>query len=203
MKLFSKFLFKLFSFLYPCKIYGYENMIKDGCVVTCNHFRFVDSLFIYKICGKDGNILCKKEVFKTKLVAGIVKDFNAIPITREKPQINELLNCINVLKSNKKLIIFPEGTRNKTKDNNLQKIKSGAGFFAIKSRKPVVPVMIYKRSRMFKKTYILIGKPFYLSEFYDAKLDKATSDKIDGIIYNEMVKTHNELKSIVENNRKW
>ena len=49
-----------------------------------------------------------------------------------------------VLKENKKLVVFPEGTRHKDKvdKGELGETKNGVAMFAIKGKAPIVPVWI-------------------------------------------------------------
>ena len=98
---------------------------------------------------------------------------------------------------NKKLIVFPEGTRNKTKTDKIQQIKGGTGVFAVKSKCPIVPIIALKKPRIFIKNSYLIGKPFYLDAFYGKKLDDAVIQEIDELITKKMVETQIELKNLV------
>lgn len=201
MKLLSKFAYKFFKFLYPAKIIGLENVPKDASVIVCNHYRFVDCMFLYDIANKNCVFLSKKELFNNKLVASVISDFGAIPIDREKPSIKEILHCIKALKSGKNLVIFPEGTRNKTKSDDLQEIKGGAGVFALKAKKLITPVMISTREKIFRKTLVMVGKPFSLDEFYENKLDDYTISKIDELIKSKMIVLHKEVRSLSNANK--
>ena len=73
-----------------------------------------------------------------------------IPIDRDKPSFQTIRQVVNVLNQDKRLAIFPEGTRNKV-DNKLQEIKQGTAFFAIKGKSNITPVIIYDRFKAFKK----------------------------------------------------
>ena len=198
MKLISKFAFGLYSLMYPFKILGTENIPDDSCVVVCNHFSIVDCMFLYKLCNANCKTLCKKEIMQNKLFKTIVTDFGALPIDRESPNINEMLACLKTLKENKKLCIFPEGTRNKSKTNKLQEIKAGSGIFAVKAKKPILPVMILKKSKIFRKNYLLVGKPFELTEFYNKKLSNEDLTKMDSIIKDKMNAVHLELENLLK-----
>lgn len=196
MNFFVKAIYNFFKFLYPFKIYGTENIIEDGAVVVSNHFKFVDPMFLYEAFGKNSSFIAKKELFDNKLVGAIIKNFGAIPITRENPDIKELITCIKVLKKGQKLVIFPEGTRNRTKTDELQSIKGGAGVFAVKAKTPVIPVMLLKKSKIFRKTHVLIGKPFTLEEFYDQKLTDDVVSQMDDFIREKMLEVQRDLKEL-------
>ena len=103
-----------------------------------------------------------------------------------------LMNAMKVLKEGKKLVIFPEGTRNKTGEE-LQELKSGAGLIAVRTKTPVVPVMFLKHPKIFRRSYMIVGKPFELKEFYDKKLTKEDYETIDNIIREKMIETRAEL----------
>ena len=95
-------------------------------------------------------------------------------------------------------MIFPEGTRNKTGTNELQEIKNGAELFAVKTKSPIVPTMIYKKSKIFRKTYLMIGKPFELQEFYDKRLTDEDYKEMNRIIVEKLKEVQKELIKTVE-----
>lgn len=202
MNVFSRFFYNLFKLCYPFTIYGKENIPEGSAVLVCNHFSFIDCLYFYDASKGDCKILAKKELFDHKVVGKIIKDFGAIPINRENPNINSLLTCVKALKSGKKLLIFPEGTRNKTKTSELQEIKGGSAVFAVKAKKPIVPIMINKKSRIFRRAHILIGEPFELTEFYDKKIDEQVINDMDRIIKEKMIAVQNDLFKLLEDKKK-
>ena len=120
----------------------------------------------------------------------------AIPIDRDKPSITSIKKCLEVLKNDKRLCVFPEGRRN-FEDNKLQEIKQGTALFAVKGKALITPVIIYDHLKMFKKNYAIIGKPIDLSKYYDKKFDDEVSKSCTQIIANEMQKLQQELFDIV------
>ena len=126
-------------------------------------------------------------MFKNKLVAKIIKSYGAIPIDRDNPDMKSLLAAIKHIKEGHKLAIFPEGTRNKTNTNELQEIKGGTVVFAVKAKCPIVPIMIDNKSKIFRKTHMIIGKPFTLEEFYGKKLSDEDIVKLDEIVKEKMI----------------
>jgi 1-acyl-sn-glycerol-3-phosphate acyltransferase len=74
--------------------------------------------------------------------------------------------AIAALEGDDKLLIFPEGMRNKYE--NIGELSNGVGFVAAKTNSPIVPVAIYGAEKPFyfknfiprrSKIYILIGEP--------------------------------------------
>jgi 1-acyl-sn-glycerol-3-phosphate acyltransferase len=94
---------------------------------------------------------------------------------------------MKALKENKKLFIFPEGTRLKDDTKDLGELKSGLALIAIKTKTPIVPIWIKKRPKLFRKSVYVIGKPFELSEFYGQKLDEETLKKANEIVKQKML----------------
>ena len=75
--------------------------------------------------------------------------------------------------------MYPEGTRNKT-DEPMLPFKHGAAAMAIKTKTPVIPIVIYSKPKAFRRTHILMGKPIEFSEYYGKKVteeDYAEADE--------------------------
>ncbi len=194
-----KFLLRIpiffFSLFYPMKVYGKENIPEGGAVLVCNHFRAIDCGFIKRIYYNNIKFLAKKEVFKNKIIGKIAKAYGGIPIDRENPDMKSLLEAIKEIKKGHKLCIFPEGTRNTSGTNKLQEIKGGSAVFSVKAKCPIVPIMMLKKSKIFRKTKIIIGKPFELEEFYGKKLTEQDIAEMDKIVSEKMI----EQQEILEN----
>ena len=129
----------------------------------------------------------------------MLKKIGAISVDRDANDIGAMKACIKALKDEEKLVIFPEGTRNRNEDMQLGEIKSGVAMFAIKTKAPIVPVFINRTPKLFKRTVITIGKPFTLDEFYGKKLDNTLSDQASAIVAGEMEKLQqNTIKSLTK-----
>ena len=114
--------YKLF---YPVKVIGKENCIQDGkSIVICNHLGKSDVLAVGDLYKDKTYFLSKIEWFDNKPLGWIIDKLGAIPIDRDKPSISSIRSCLNVLKDNKRLAVFPEGQRNFV-DNTLLEIKQG------------------------------------------------------------------------------
>lgn len=69
------------------------------------------------------------------------------------------------------------------------KIKNGAAFMAIKSRKPILPVGISGTFKLFSKVYINYGEPISMEKYQtkDKSIEKelqeaATKEIMDNIV---------------------
>lgn len=146
--------------LYPTKVIGKENIKKvEGAVLTCNHYSNMDPIILDIYLNKKIMFLGKQELFKNKLFAYCLKRFGGYPVNRDKPELSSIKFALNCLKDNKFLGVFPEGTRNKDLgENELLQLKNGAIMFASKSDKSIIPMIIYKRPRIFRRNYIVVGE---------------------------------------------
>lgn len=187
MNFFQKIPIFFFSLLYPLKIHGKENIPQGSALLLCNHFRAIDCAFVAEVYGKDISFLAKKELFKNKLFSKIITSYGGIPIDRENPDMKSLLKAIKVLKDGHKLAIFPEGTRNKTGTTQLQPIKGGTVVFSVKAKAPIVPMILSRKAKIFRKTHIIVGKPFELSEFYGEKLTEENIKKLEKVVFDKML----------------
>ena len=100
--------------------------------------------------------------------------------------IKAVMTALKYLKNGEKISIFPEGTRNRT-DADLLPLKGGAALFAIRAKAPIYPVMMDGKTRLFRRTRIVVGDPIDLTEFYDRKMTAEDYAKAEEIIRDKML----------------
>lgn len=168
----------------PTRFYGKKNLPKGKCVLVVNHTSSYDAPLLAANLFERKYFLAKEELFRNKFKKGLMKFLGGIPINRAQPTLAQIKTALGVLKNNKKLVIFPEGTRrdDKVENGEMGEVKNGAGMFAIKSKAKVVPVWISRKPKLFRLTRIEIGEPFELDKFYDKKLDEAALTEAGQII---------------------
>ena len=184
--------------LYRVKVFGKENVIKKGRnIVVCNHLGKADVLAVGALYPDKTTFLAKVEWFESKAFGWILRKLGAIPLDRDKPSLSSIKEGLQVLKDNKRLGIFPEGRRN-FETNDLQEIKQGTALFAVKGKSMITPVIIYDRLKMFKKGYVIVGKPLDFSKYYDVKFNDEVSAECTKIINDAMHKLQAELFELVK-----
>ena len=179
---FGKFILTpLFKFYYRPKIIDKENIPADGpIVIACNHKHLFDQ-YLTVIATKRGiHYLAKREYFDNKKTAWYYKGTGCIPVDRSKKDENAKSKALEVLNDGGAIGIFPEGTRNKTKEFLLP-FKYGAVSLAKKGNAYIVPCGLtgdYKfRSKNLMVKY---GKPF--------KVDNMSLEDANDKLYNEVKK---------------
>ena len=156
--------------LFPTKIIGKKNIPNGACIISSNHTSNMDAVMLAVKTWEKKYYLAKKELFKNKLFGFILKKCGAVKIDRQANDVTAIKNCLKILKNNKKLVIFPEGTRVHNENMELGEVKHGVAMFAIKAKVPIVPMFITKTPKIFRRNRIYIGEPFTLEEFYGKKL---------------------------------
>ncbi len=197
-KIFRPLLFLFYKLFYRVKVFGKENLVKDGKrIVVCNHLGKADVLAVGALYPDKTVFLSKIEWYENKFFGGILRKLGSIPIDRDKPSLSSIKEGLQVLKENKRLAIFPEGRRN-FDTNDLQEIKQGTALFAIKGQAQITPIIIYDRLKMFKKGYVIIGKSFDFSEFYGQKFNDEISQNCTQILTEKMRELQLEIFKLVE-----
>lgn len=148
----------IFRIFYRVKTYGVENVPSSGKFLLCsNHANNLDPVFISMVMPRQISWMAKKELFKHKFIAYLGYKLGAFPVDRSQSDISAIKNALKVLKQDKVLGIFPEGTRVKSID--LEAVKPGVALLSIRSGSPVLPVHIESNYKLFSKINIYIGKP--------------------------------------------
>ena len=179
----------------PFRYYG-NKKVKDGaCLYICNHYGIFDVIYPAMTTSEGLHFVAKKQVFDMPVIGFLARKVKAISVNRDHKDVRGLLDCFKCLKNNEKICIFPEGTRNKV-GAELLPFQPGAAMMAIRCKKPIVPIMIYKKPRAFRMTHVLVGDAFELSEYYDKKLTDEDLKEADNKLYNIMLglrKSHREF----------
>lgn len=194
-----KFLFKaaqivLFPFI-RVKVIGKENVPKDtGYVLASGHTSNWDPVILGFACPDELNFMAKKELFKNKILAAILRAVNAFPIDRGANDVRAIKTALRVLKDNKPLLIFPEGTRIKEKNHTADDAKNGMTMLAHRTHCPILPTAIVGEYKIFKTVTVVFGKPIYLDKYYDTKLDSEHMHEISARILQEIRKIGADTK---------
>ncbi len=170
-KIIRKLVRPITNFLWPVKIINANKFVEGKGIYVCNHFSMLDPVpFVTELFENNFNALMKKESMNLPIIGKILPKIGTIPIKREETDLRAIKKCMAILKNNEPLIIFPEGTRNKTGNNELLEFKDGVAMFALKTKSPIIPMVYLKPIKTFRKTYLLIGNPIYLDEYFDANI---------------------------------
>lgn len=151
--------------LLPTKIVGKERIpLPERVITVSNHHSVLDIVVISIGVKGYRRLIGKKELEKSWFLRTLMRLIDAIAIDRGKADLSAMRKVLGALKNGGSVTMFPEGTRNKTGSDSMQEVKAGAALFAIKGNAQIVPIMLYKKPRFFRKNYIFVGEPFSVAE---------------------------------------
>lgn len=190
--------------LHPTKILHKENLPKRGnkAIVTSNHYSNWDAFVLDVYLFRKFRFMAKKEIFESKFGGFLYRQFGGIPVDRENVAPSTFKKVLTELKNNKQIFIFPEGTRNKGDFKTLGEIKSGFLTFASKGECDITPMLFYRKPKIFRKNYIIIGKPFKLEGENPKRLTKEELEMNLERYLKVLADLRTELDNFVERRKK-
>lgn len=128
------------------RIDGVEHVPETGPVILApNHVSYLDPMLVGASIRRRAHFMAKKELFKNRLAAWILRSVQAYPVTRERLDPSTLKHALSLLKGGELLLIFPEGTRGDGR--RLGPAKPGLAAIAARSGASVVPVFHWGTER--------------------------------------------------------
>lgn len=153
----------LIKILYRPNVIGIENIPKDGPLIFAgNHRHAFDPVLVISNTNRVVHYMAKKELF-TGLHGLLFKKLGLILVDRKKSNPLAIIQAENFLNSNGTVGIFPEGTRNKSKELTLLPFRHGTVSIAQKTGAPILPFAIKGKYKLFRKNITIeFGTPFYV-----------------------------------------
>lgn len=158
----AKGLFRIQFKLMGWKIRGLENLPPEGPVILAiNHVSLWDPIVAASSVPRQVSYMAKEELFSIPLLGPIIRRLGAFPVKRGQGDMSAIRQSLKVLKEQKVLGLFPEGTRSKT--GELQKGLPGIALLMEKGKATVVPVKVSGTKQLLTKGWgkieVFIGSP--------------------------------------------
>lgn len=186
-------------------VIGEENVPKDETVLyVSNHRSMADVVVAYARCPRLTGFVAKDIVNKVPALRTWMKRLHCEFLDRHdvKQGLKVILSCIDKVKNDISIFIFPEGTRNKNKEDSsdIGEFKDGSFKIASKTGCKIVPVAITGTNAIFEdhfpfiksaKVIIEYGEPITFNE-----LEKENQKHIGAYFQNEiqqMLIKHKEM----------
>ena len=183
------------SILFPIKKIGKKHLKSlkgKNFIISCNHMSNMDPVMMDITFNKKHRFLAKKELYKNKFFAKCMRSLGAVEVDREHVDPASIREIFRLIKKNKRICIFPQGTRAKTIKVEEGSAKEGVALFSIRTNTPVVPMMFDRKFKIFHRTKLLIGEPIYPD--MSKKKDPAYVSEFANFIIekmNELIDTEN------------
>ncbi len=163
----------IFRLLYSPRVFGEHHIPLGKAIFASNHLSYLDPPFIAISSPAEIHFLAKKSLFSAPLLGWLIRRLNAHPVGRNAEDISVLKKVTQLLAKERKLLLFPEGTR--SADGSLQPFLSGLGFIAYRSKSPIVPIYLSgtgkawgmgkKFPKLSGKLDCFFGPPIYWNQF--------------------------------------
>ncbi len=169
---FLRFVAALLKVVFPykrhddCKDYG-----DRPYVFLCNHYAMIDVMYPCVATKKPVYFIAKRELWDNRLLRWFCNKCRCIPVDRDGSagDVKAVMHAMKCLKRGDNILIYPEGTRNKT-DEPLLPFKGGFAAIAIKTQTPIVPIVQSRKPALFRRAHVVYGKPVEFPEYYGKKL---------------------------------
>ena len=157
--------YPFFMLLYHPKIVGKENIIQEPLIICGNHKKPLDVFLLASSTRRKLHFFSKIELFNSKFKSSFFRKLGCIPVNRKEKNKEALIEGYECLNNSKTVVIFPEGTTNKTNEVLLLPFKFGAVSMAKKTDATIVPFGIMGSHKVFNRNLICVfGKPFKVGE---------------------------------------
>ena len=173
----------LFRLYYNPKIINKEVIPKEGPIlIVGNHKHIYDQCLTIMATKRVIHYMAKKEYFDGKM-AWFFKLVGCIPVDRSIKDHNATDKALKVLNSGGAIGLFPEGTRNKTKDVFLLPFKFGTVSMAKKTNATIIPFGLTGDYKFRSKNLtIRYGTPFKVGEMDLEDANKKLYEEVEKLM---------------------
>ena len=173
----------LFRFYYNPKIINKEVIPKEGPIlIVGNHKHIYDQCLTIMATKRVIHYMAKKEYFDGKM-AWFFKLVGCIPVDRSIKDHNATEKALKVLNSGGAIGLFPEGTRNKTKDVFLLPFKFGTVSMAKKTNATIIPFGLTGDYKFRSKNLtIRYGTPFKVGDMDLEDANKKLYEEVERLM---------------------
>jgi 1-acyl-sn-glycerol-3-phosphate acyltransferase len=176
---FTRVWLPLFRVYEIVEISGREKIAaRRPCVIVSNHRGFMDSIFLLGLSPRTG-ALTKASHAKQPMYHLLVRHFDLVSVNRNSLEsvTTAFERCRRILAAGKNLVVFPEGTR--ARSRRLQPFNRFAFDLALAARVPVLPVVIHSTEPFMGKVSGSVfprRKNYYRIRFLDPEPPRADDD---------------------------
>ena len=165
--------------VFSIKCTNYNRISDDSAVYVCNHRHSLDIPIAYCLLNKKYARFLIKRNYQFTALGTVLSKLGTIWLGREYPlsRKNSLLIMIQTVLNGDSVLIFPEGTRNRT-SAPLLPFRKGALQVAKISNRPIIPIVMYRTSNFEYR--IEVCEKFKVSVFDDID-DKNVTVKRSGV----------------------
>jgi 1-acyl-sn-glycerol-3-phosphate acyltransferase len=172
---------------------------KQAYVIVPNHQSMLDIVF-FNMLHHRLRWVSKIEVFRTPIVGWEMRMVKYIELVRgNKASVVKMMEkCVESLQDGISVVIFPEGTRSLT--GVIGKFKPGAFQIAVKTDKPLLPVLIDGTGDILPKKGFIFGNRSVvrirvLDPIFPGNFKTGDPEELAAMVHAQMVSAMEQLRS--------
>ncbi len=177
---------------------GIDNLYQDTNVLyVSNHRSMLDIPLVMKYVKEPMIFIGKDSIKKWPFIGWWLAAMDGLFLNRTSPKegLKTILHAIDRIKQGESCIIYPEGTRSRTKE--MLPFKPGSFKLATKPNIPIVPMAVLGTADVFENNkvnlksetvYLKVGKPIILDQ-----LDPEDKKNISKYVQNIIQEMYEEL----------
>lgn len=148
-----------FAVCYRFRFFGQHHIPRTGPVLfVANHQSMLDPIIVgIGSSHRQFYAMARKTLWNNKLLGHMMNTLNAIPVDQDKPDASTMKRCIDILKQNHALLIFPEGARTLT--GQTEPFEPGLMLIIKRAKPTIIPVALEGAYDAWPRTKKL-PKPF-------------------------------------------
>lgn len=157
---------------------GLERLdLRRPCIFMPNHTSFLDVLLVFALIPHNFRSIVKEEFFSIPLFGLTVRSSGQIPLDRKNPRkgLRSIKRAAELLRRGVSIAVFPEGTR--SRDGKIHEFKTTLFVLPIRTRTPVVPVLIEGTFQALPRGSVLLKRCPVKVTFLDPVSADRFSDK--------------------------
>lgn len=171
--------------------------IKGAALVVSNHTSVWDFAQIMQtFFGRHLRCLVADLMFnKSKAYAWLLKNLDAIKISREGKNFSFIEQSVEILKKGGVVEIYPESRIPNAGEETPLEFKPSFAYIAMLSKAPIIPV--YTDGNYFGKgrAHVMVGKPIYIVDIIDESLETSENiKKITDFVRNKIIELRDETE---------
>jgi len=166
-------------------------------LLVSNHQSFLDPVIATYALDREGHYMARESLFHNRLFRKLIVSLNAFPVKRGEVDVAAIKQTLRLLKADKTVLLFPEGTR--TTDGRIRPFKPGVALLAKKAAVPVVPVVIDGAFEAWPRTsplprplapiHVAYGRPFTVRQFHSWSPERFVRE-----LHRRMIDMQHELR---------
>jgi len=158
------------------RAWGMRNIPKKGAVLLIsNHQSYLDPIFIgMAITPRTFHAMARSTLFHNPFFGWLLRSIKAFEVERGEADMGAIRHAIEMLKNDRVLMLFPEGTR--SPDGTVKQFTTGTMLLIRRARPTVLPAAIHgaheawpkgKWPRIGRPVSVQFGKPIPADELIE------------------------------------